>query len=457
MAAGQGAGGAGSVAALPDEVLTPEPTAPADEISAVFPASAQLAYADLTGLWAVDRALGLRQLAQADGLNTPQISPDGVWVVYRVTRGDHMELWGVPWNGDAPRLLLDERTLPKDGLTAEYSERRIQDTRWIPGRATLALNIVDVPSPSAPSTLPKTELWHLEIETGGLRRITDLGRAYRPLYSPDGARFALLEYGTERDPQGKLTLFNTDGSGARVALAFPASPAKPSYDAQIAWLPDSSGLWLAIPDADTGSAAPFNGAMLYRVPLTGNAQTVRHVDASQVAWSPDGKHMAYLRYTSAAMETSELYLANADGSAPEFYASPKAGNFLSWAPNSGHFLYQDNYHIYAGAPGQAPRLLGNGVSVFDARWVTADQFVSLHDTGAGWWLTLRGLNGTAAGLLALPREAMLDVVRPMIVDRCRWGECEIRARHRHLLYAETVDKCPNSPRSKPSPMICAGN
>lgn len=411
MALGRAAGGAGAEASLPPEVLTPEPTAPAGSIKADFPARAALTYADLKTLWVVDRGTGQRQLAQADGINTPQISSDGAWVAYRVTRDDHIELWVVPWSGGKPRLVLDERTLPKDGLAAEYSERRFQDARWIPGRALLALNITDVPAPSAPDAIPQTELWNLDIATAALRKVTDLGRAYRPFYSPDGKYFALLQYGTEAKPQGSLTVFKTDGAGARTALAFPASPAKPSYDTQIAWLPDSSGLWLALPDADAASAAPPNGATLYRVPLAGKAEVAGRVDASQVAWSPDGKRLAYLRYTSPSLETSELYLANADGSAPALYATPKAGTFVSWSPDSTQFLYQDNYVIFAGAAGQAPRELGNGVSVFDPRWVAANQFVSRHDTGTGWWLTLRDLGGAATGLLPLPREAMLDVAQ----------------------------------------------
>ena len=62
--------------------------------------------------------------------------------------------------------------------------------------------------PGSPDLLPKLDLWHLDVESGALQRVTDLGRAYRPFYSPDGTQIALLQYGTDSDPIGELTLVN---------------------------------------------------------------------------------------------------------------------------------------------------------------------------------------------------------------------------------------------------------
>lgn len=256
------------------------------------------------------------------------------------------------------------------------------------------------------------ELWELDIETGALRYLAPLGRAYRPLYAPDGSQFALLEYGTEADPQGSLILFDAQGGNRRLAVSFPASPAKQAYDSQVTWLPDSSALWLAVPVADPPMPGQFNGTTLYQVDATGQAQEAGFVDAYQVAWSPDGTRLAYLRITSDSMEDGELYLADADGSRAQRYAIIKNAAFLAWAPDSVHFLYQDNYRTYLGAAGQAPQQLGTSVSFVAPRWVSDTQFVSLHDTGAGWLLTLRGINGVAQGLALLPREAMLDVTQP---------------------------------------------
>ena len=56
--------------------------------------------------------------------------------------------------------------------------------------------------PASADLLPRLELWHLDVESGALQRVTDMGRANRPFYSPDGTQFALLQYGTESDPTG---------------------------------------------------------------------------------------------------------------------------------------------------------------------------------------------------------------------------------------------------------------
>lgn len=407
-ASGRGGGGAGAAEVLPPEVLVPEATPPTASASQVLPADARLVYADLKALWAIDRAAGLRQLVTVEGVNTPLLSSDRAWVVYRTLRQDTVELWAVRWDGGAPRLLFNERDLPTTGLDAAHTERRISDVRWVPGQLTLALTLVAVPASTLSDALPEFELWHLDLESGALRYVVELGRALRPVYAPDGAQFALLEYGTETNPQGSLRLFNADGSNQRVVLQFAAGPGRLSYDAQIAWLPDSSAVLLAIPDAD----GPLSSTTLYRVSAAGRAQVIGRVDAFQVAWSLDGSRLAWTRFTSDTPEAGELYLANADGSAARRYMALKNGVFLNWAPDGLHFLYQDDFQTYVGATGQAPQRLGTSVSFFDPRWVSATQFVSLHDTGAGWLLTLRGLNGDAYSLQSLPREAMLDVSRP---------------------------------------------
>ncbi len=405
-------GGAAADASLPPELLIPGPMPAIAPAADSLPAAAHLVYADLKALWAIDGANGVRQLAAAEVLNTPLISSDGTYVVYRTQQQDYVELWGVAWKGGAPVLLLSERELSRKGLDALHTERRLQDVRWVPGRLALALNIVQVVSPEAPGAVAVTELWELDIKTGALRYLAPLGRAYRPYYSPDGRQFALLEYGTETDPRGSLVLFDAEGGNRRLAVSFFASPAKQSYDSQVAWLPDSSALWLAVPVADSLAPGQLNGATLYRVTSAGQAREAGFADAYQVTWSPDGTRMAFLRTASDSMEEGELYLADADGSEAQRYAVVKNAAFLAWSPDGAHFLYQDDYRTYLGAVGQAPQHLGTSVSFVDPHWVSGTQFVSRHDTGTGWLLTVRGVDGAAQGLLPLPRDAMLDTARP---------------------------------------------
>lgn len=408
-----GRGGVGA-AALAVQAETPEPTPALVQPGSILPAAAGFAYADETGLWTVDGAAGVRQLVTSGGLSLPIISPDRSRVAYRINRDDHSELWAVRWEGAKPELLLNERELSVSDLPAGYAERRLNDARWLPGRNVLAVTTVAIPGSA--DLLPRLDLWHLDAESGALRRVADMGRAVRPFYSPDGKQFALLQYGAADAPTGNLTLIRADGADSRVALRFPAGPDTASSDSQIAWLPDSSGLWTYIPDPTAGitptSGSPINGATLYRVPAAGSAvQSAGRVDGVQVFWAPDGSRLAYTRAgTDGALD---LFLANADGANPQLYAALGTGSFINWSPDGAHFLYTDGAgQTYVGAPGQAPQALGKSASLFDPRWISPKQLLALHDTGTNWLLVERPLDGNAVGIQPLPREVTYDVTRP---------------------------------------------
>lgn len=419
MAFGRGSEGAGAPEIL-TQMLPPEPTPALARPESVLPATAGFVYSDENGLWTVDGESGVQQVATGEGLSLPIISYDRSRVAYRVARDAYSELWAVRWDGTDAGLLLNERELPVSDLPAGYTERRFNDVRWLPGRDILAVTTVAIPGSA--DLLPRLELWHLD-ESGALQRVADMGRATRPFYSPDGKQFVLLQYGTSADPRGSLTLINADGTDSRVALRFPAGPDTPSSDAQIAWLPDGSGLWVYIPDLAPGSESgnnptaggARNGVTLYRVSASGSdAQAAGRADGAQVFWSPDGSQLAYTR--AGDDDTSDLFLAKADGTNPQFYAALGNGGFINWAPDGKRFLYFDgDGQTYAGAPDETPQLLGRSMSLFFPRWISARQLLALHDTGTNWLLverTLDAADGRTSGIHPLPREVTYDVTRP---------------------------------------------
>jgi anti-sigma factor RsiW len=428
MAFGRGAGGGAAAAAMPAPAQPPEPTPALVQPGSVLPATAGFAYTDEKGLWTVDGKAGVRQLLAEAGLSLPIISPDRSRVAYRIQLGDHSELWTVGWDGADAALLLNESELPATDLPAGYSERRLSDVRWLPARNVLAVTTMALPSLA--DLAPIMELWQLNVETGALQRVVAMGRAVRPFYSPDGKQFALLQYGTESDPTGDLTLVNADGTESRVALRFPAGPAMASSDSQIAWSPDGASLWLYVNDLSTSSGtvnasaagAPSNGATLYRVPTSGaDAQSAGRIDGIQAFWSPDGSRLAYTR--AGADGALDLFLASAEGANPQLYASLGTGGFTSWSPDGAHFIYTDTIgpdgagQTYVGAPGQAAQPLGKSTTLFDPRWISPRQLLALHDTGTNWLLVERTLNdaavdSSAVGIQPLPRDVTYDVTRP---------------------------------------------
>jgi len=270
----------------------------------------------------------------------------------------------------------------------------------VPGQHRLA--VITTAIPDEADLPPEYELWTVDVESGNLAYLIRMGQADRPFYAPGGERFALLR---NEGPERGLWLFNADGSGARVALDLPSGVNGPTYEWQVQWLPDGRALWAAIPEpADSASID------LYRVPVSGQSELVKTIEAPEVYWSPDGSRLAYTTPISDSLETRDLYLAGADGSAPSLYASPRYWAFLGWSPDGRHFLYQDNQQVYLGAPGQPPRGLGNFLSIFDPRWIGADQFLHLLDQNASWVLVSRWLDGRTASLATLARDASYDVM-----------------------------------------------
>ncbi len=402
-----GGGGPDEPVGIAPELLTPEPAPPL----AAVPPGIQFAYADLNALWAVDSDGGTRQLVQGRGINTPQLSPDQSWIVYRTYDDAGLKIWAVPWVGGEPKLLLDDAALPTDRLPTGYSRRGIHDTRWAPQGNILSVTLSLIPDPQEHELPVKTELWRIDVETGRLSFVNELGRAYRPYDSPDGAQYLTVQYGTEASPEGSVSLHDSVSGKGRAVLTFPASPGKNSYESQVSWTPDSKAAWVAIPEPDYGLPMPPNGTTLYKVAKTGKVDLAGKVDAFQVYWSPLGDQLAYTRFISESLTMNELYLADEDGTDAQLYATMAQGEFISWSPQGDRFLYQDNFQMFVGEPGQTPQRLTNSVSMVGPRWVSDTEMMAFHDTGKGWLLTLRNIAGDAVTLLSLPREAMWDVGR----------------------------------------------
>ncbi len=406
-AMGRGGGGPSEPVGIPPESLTPEPPPAGQPLAEALPAGTRLAYADLNALWAIDRD-GVRPLVQGRSINMPQLSPDQQWVAYRVFTDNGLQVWAVRWEGGQPKLLLDDATLPKENLPEGYVRRAISDTRWAPKGNILTVTLSLIPNPEMLKP-QKVELWQVDVETGNLKPVGELGRAWRPYYSPDGKLYLVLQYGTEEAPEGNLSLVDARTGKGKTLLTFPASPGKNGYDNQVVWTPDSKTAWVAIPTADYGTPVPPNGTKLYRVSAGGDVKDVAEIDAVQVNWSPTAATMVYTRYTDETLATNELYVANVDGSQPQLYATTTQGEFIGWSPKGSRFLYQDNFQVFVGAAGQVAKRLANFTSMVSPRWISETQIVSLHDTGNGWLLTLRDVNGDETGLLPLPRESMWDV------------------------------------------------
>jgi Tol biopolymer transport system component len=333
-----------------------------------LPAGAGLVYADWHGVYVVDQS-GTRRVAQREGAAIPQISPDGRMLAYRIMGSESSEIWVVNWDGSEPRKVLSEADLPGEGLAPGSGPRQLaqQDIRWLPGSRKLVIRTMA-------AGLGRDELWHLDVDSGSLERVMELGPAGQFLYAPNGEFVAVLERGNADQPQGNLSIYRADGSRERRALEFRANEHGYGFETQMSWLPNSSDLWTAIVDPETALDAIKAELTLYRVSAAGVAERAGQVQASSVFWSPDGRRLAYTRPMTETFEVMDLVLANADGSDPQTYTTIRYGSFGGWSPDGGHFLFQQEGRVYLGAPGRPPQLVP-GLLEASAHWLSPDLFV----------------------------------------------------------------------------------
>jgi Tol biopolymer transport system component len=179
----------------------------------------------------------------------------------------------------------------------------------------------------------------------------------------------------------------------------------------LSWLPDSSALWAAIPDAQSGDV-DHPVLDLYRISLNGQAQRAGQIQAMETVWSPDGRHLAYTGTVDNGTYGRQLFVANADGSNARVYGNAIAGTITSWSPDSQHFLYTSNGQTYIGtlgAPDQQPQSLG---AILQPFWIDAGQVLALTNQGDSWALVSYKVDGQAATLAQLPQGSLvLDVTR----------------------------------------------
>ena len=201
-------------------------------------------------------------------------------------------------------------------------------------------------------------------------RLTDHpGDEGYPAFSPDGSR---ISFDSDRDGNFEIYTMSAGGAGVR-RLTY-----NPARDLSAAWSPDGSTIafvsdrsgrfevWLM--DADGANQRQFTGAG--ETPSEGThwfpqwsrdgAKLAFHVDrdlhtvnadGSEYArltvdpdngmvptWSPDGSRIIFMTWRTG---TTEIWLMNADGTAPERLTYTERGESIDprWSPDGGKIVY----------------------------------------------------------------------------------------------------------------------
>ena len=164
-----------------------------------------------------------------------------------------------------------------------------------------------------------------------------------PSWSPDGKRIAFFSDGEGTPGQREMFLMNVDGSGLRQLTHTPAGE---GWLSSIIWSPDGSRLALAHLSGVTGQSqqgVSFQEAQLYLVETVDGATTPldndqRHGLPGEAVWSPDGSRIAFTRGLESGGEELRVVQLGRPGSVKLAGISERFAG-LAWSPDGKTLAY----------------------------------------------------------------------------------------------------------------------
>lgn len=230
-----------------------------------------------------------------------------------------------------------------------------------------------VPWPDTPG-----QLFSVRPDGTGLARLTEPDASYlSPAVSPDGSRIAFVRFvdGSEppRTVHEAIYLMRADGSDIRELLT--TGEPKPISVSQLAWSPDGSQIafirtfYIGHSESDFGHELWIMGA-----DGSGPHRVVdRQIES--FSWSPDGTRIAFAEQgLNGDRFAWDLFVMHADGSNVEQLTDDGRSRLPAWSPDGATLAYQRwvddrSTHVYVmnmDDPGRAAHPILTGKAGFDS-------------------------------------------------------------------------------------------
>jgi Tol biopolymer transport system component len=197
----------------------------------------------------------------------------------------------------------------------------------------------------------ETDIFVVNVDGSGLRRLTRTRRSSGPLWSPDGRRivFAMRARGQPFSAPVSLWVMRGDGSAQR--RLEPDLPGR--IDVPGSFSPDGSLLAFtrSRPPHERANGFVANTAAIYLTRLDGSRARQLEARSSAPAFSPDGRQIAFasdrdqngtLDYGETITYANELYLVGVDGRHPRRLTKTRELNegSPSWSPDGQRIAYE---------------------------------------------------------------------------------------------------------------------
>jgi hypothetical protein len=384
---------------------------PSPTVTNMHDAAQQIAYIKGGDVYLWTGGIGSIGLTATHDAVDLQISGDGSLIAFkRQDPNDHtsQEIWMVNTSGSPkPTVLVskaDLYTLKATDPNAGLLGYGVLDFTWRPHSHDLAYNTQLLNE--GPGFGPNYDLRLVSAETLAKTTLFDTGQGGIFYYSPDGNQIALSN-------PDSISLVNADGENLRKnVLTFPIviTYSEYYYTPHPIWAIDSTSLRVAIPPEDP-LAKPLPPTGLWSIPVDGStAILLSNVQAMPFAWpdnafAPGLATVIYIKPVGDQTDNQrELHIASPDGTKDVVYDQGESLEFMSWSPDSKHFIYQvnggANEGIYTGGFDEKARLLyPDPRSVRDLQWLDDAQFAYLKLNGKLWELRTNSLNGDNSTLI----------------------------------------------------------